>query len=107
MTSREERIAQNEALCRELNERKFRWLRRGLSAAGFRCECWELECGARIQLSTKEWKEARAEPNRFVVVPEHVARDVETVVKRYPSFWLVEKDGDAGKLVQRLDEETG
>ena len=104
MTPREERIAHNEALCRELNERKVRWLRSGLPAAGFRCECWELGCGSRLRLSIKEWKEAREAPNRFVVAPEHVARDVETIIQEYPTFWLVEKDGDAGELAEELDE---
>ena len=80
MTPREERIAHNESLCRELNERKFEWLRSGLPAAGFRCECGELQCGSRLRLSTKEWKEARAAPNRFVIAPEHIARDIETVI---------------------------
>jgi hypothetical protein len=39
-----------------------------------------------------------------VVAPEHVARDVETVIKEYPTFWLVEKDGEAQELVRELDE---
>jgi hypothetical protein len=34
--SREERIAENEAFCRDLNERKAEWLSGGLQAAGFR-----------------------------------------------------------------------
>ena len=101
MPSREERIARNEAWCRELNERKAQWMKSGLPAAGFRCECWEMDCGSRFQLSAREWREARSRPDRFVVAPEHVAGDVETVVKEYSSFWLVEKKGEAGELAEK------
>jgi hypothetical protein len=43
--SREKRIAENEAFCRDLNRSKDDWLRSGLQVAGFRCECWRLDCG--------------------------------------------------------------
>jgi hypothetical protein len=89
--SRKERIAANEAWCRELNERKAEWIKSGLQTAGFRCECWQIDCGSRLSLSPSEWDEARARSNRFAVAPGHVARDVEGVVKEYPDFWLVEK----------------
>ena len=36
---REERIAYNEAWHRSLNEHKAEWMDRGLTTAGFRCEC--------------------------------------------------------------------
>ena len=42
-SSREERIAFNEAWCRDLNERKADWMRSGLPTAGFRCECGQDE----------------------------------------------------------------
>src|SRR5215218_3925647 len=37
--SGEERAAYNEDWCRDVNERKARWRKSGLPAAGFRCEC--------------------------------------------------------------------
>jgi hypothetical protein len=40
--SRAKRIAENEAVFRDLNKRKAEWLRGGLQAAGFRCECWRI-----------------------------------------------------------------
>jgi hypothetical protein len=101
--SREERIAYNEAWCRELNERKARWMRSGLPTAGFRCECWEMDCGSRFQLSEREWEETRSQPNRFAVAPGHIARDLEAVVKKYPDFWLVEKQGEAEDAAKELD----
>ena len=94
--TQEERIAQNEDLCRDLNERKAEWIGSGRLAAGFRCECWNLSCGDRIKMSGKQWKEARSRGNQFVVAPGHVVAEVESVVKEYPHFWLIEKHGEAG-----------
>lgn len=105
--TQEERIAHNEAFHRDLNERKAEWLRVGLQAAGFRCECWRIDCGVRIQLSEEEWQEVRSRANRFAVAPGHAATDlepdVEQVVKQYPHFWIIEKRGEAGDLAAELE----
>jgi hypothetical protein len=98
--SREERAGYNEALCRHLNERKAQWIEHGLSTAGFRCECVELHCGSRFRLSPEHWAEARSRPDRFVVAPGHVHPEVEVVVKEYPDFWLVEKQGEAEEIAE-------
>jgi hypothetical protein len=100
--SREDRIARNEDLCRDLNERKARWIERGQLAAGFRCECWNLGCGDRLNLSGRQWEEARSRANRFVVAPGHVVTEFEAVVKEYSHFWLVEKRGEAGDEAEAL-----
>lgn len=100
--ARAERIAENEALCRDLNRSKDAWLRSGLPVAGFRCECWRLDCSERIRLSRSQWQEVRSRPERFFVAPGHVATavepGVEEVVKRYDHFWIVEKRGEAGEV---------
>ena len=100
--SQEERIAYNEAWCRHLNERKAKWLDSGDAAAGFRCECWQVNCGERLPLTQKDWQEVRSLPNRFAVAPDHVALKLEAVVKQYPHFWLVEKHGEAGEVAKKL-----
>jgi hypothetical protein len=100
--SREERIAENEDLCRDLNERKAEWIESGHLAAGFRCECWDLGCRDRIQMSGGQWKEVRSRGNRFVVAPGHVLSEFEKVVKEYPHFWLIEKHGEAGEDAEAL-----
>jgi hypothetical protein len=97
--SREERLAHNEDWCRDLNERKAAWLKGGHLAAGFRCECWNVDCSDRIKLSEVQWKEVRSRGNRFAVAPGHVA-EFETVVKEYPHFWLIEKHGQAGDAAE-------
>jgi hypothetical protein len=105
--SREKRIAENEAFFRDLNKRKAEWLRGGLQAAGFRCECWRIDCSVRIQLSEREWQEVRSRAQRFAVAPGHIATDlepgVEELVKEYQHFWIVEKRGEAGDVAAKLE----
>ena len=105
--SQEERIAENEAFCRDLNRSKDDWLRSGLQVAGFRCECWRIDCSVRIRLSRQEWREVRSRPERFAVAPGHTAIDVEPgveeVVKKYDHFWLVEKRGRAGEIAAKRE----
>jgi hypothetical protein len=100
--SQEERIAYNEAWCRDLNKRKVEWMKSGDPAAGFRCECWRMDCGARIPLSGQEWQEVRSRANRFAVAPGHTTADVEEVVTEYRHFWIVEKHGKAGEVAEKL-----
>ena len=100
--SQEERIAENEAFCRDLNKSKGDWLSGGVPEAAFRCECWRIDCTVRIPLSKSEWDEVRSEPERFAVAPGHTADNiqpgVETVVQKYEHFWIVEKRGEAGEI---------
>ena len=105
--SQEERIAENEAFSRDLNRSKDDWLRSGLQVAGFRCECWRIDCGVRMRLSRQEWREVRSRPERFAVAPGHTAIDVEPgveeVVKKYDHFWIVEKRGRAGEIAAKRE----
>ena len=100
--SREERMAYNEAWCRGINERKAEWKKGGDVVAGFRCECWQVNCADRIRLSGREWQDVRSRPNRFAVAPGHVAAELEAVIEEYPHFWLVEKHGEAGDVAETL-----
>jgi hypothetical protein len=100
--SREERIAYNESWCRSLNERKAEWMKGSHPVAGFRCECWQVDCEERILLSGREWNEVRSQANRFAVAPDHVAAEMEVVVDEHPRYWLVEKRGEAGEVAEKL-----
>jgi hypothetical protein len=100
--SREERVAHNEDWSRRLNERKAEWIENGLMAAGFRCECWDPDCGARIRLSGAEWRKVRSRPNRFAVAPDHVNVEIESVVEEHADFWIVDKQGKAGEVAEKL-----
>ena len=99
MTSREERIARNEALHREVNER-MRQIEEGLTAKGiverrefdeYLCECGVNGCMETILMSAAEYEKVRSSPIRFAVRPEHVIPDVERVVEKHDRFVSVEK----------------
>jgi hypothetical protein len=48
-------------------------------------------------------RRVRSRPNRFAVAPGHTAPDVESVVKEYPHFWILEKRGKAGEVSENLE----
>ena len=101
--TQKERVAYNESFFRDLNERKAEWLKDGLQAAGFRCECWRMDCVARIQLSSQEWEEVRSRATSFAVAPGHTAAEHEQIVRKYPHFWIIEKHGEAGEVAAEQD----
>jgi hypothetical protein len=100
--SREDRVAYNEDWSRRLNERKAEWIENGFVAAGFRCECFEPDCGVRIRLSGAEWRKVRSKPNRFAVAPGHIDAELECMVEEQPHFWIVDKLGKAGEVAEEL-----
>lgn len=102
---REERLAQNEALFREVNERLEELGRRTGTAEGgldVVCECADEGCTVRIPLSVREYEQVRAHARCFVVRPGHET-EIEHVVERTDRYVVVEKDGDAGEIAARSD----
>jgi hypothetical protein len=105
MDAREKRMAENEALFREVNER--------VSAMGDRlgpdvpyeylCECANSDCTFRIELSKSEYEAVRADPKQFVVLPMHYTPEIETLVAESGAYWVVRKTGEAGEYAEQLD----
>jgi hypothetical protein len=85
----------------DLNARMTKRMAGGVSAEGFRGEYWRVGCEERIRLSGEEWREARSQPDRFAVAPEHVAPDLEAVVQEFrTSGWS--RSGEAGEVAKKL-----
>lgn len=106
MDAREERLARNEALFREVNER----VRAVAAQHGgephlyqFFCECSNVDCTFQLEATLGEYEAVRARPNRFLVAPDHWLPEVETVAERTDRWWVVEKHGDAAELAEELD----
>lgn len=106
MDARERRLAENEALFRDVNE----GIEAQASAFGrdghlyeFLCECSNRDCNARIVMALAGYEAVRSESNRFAVKPGHHLPDIETVVRRTDEYWLVEKEDAAADLVEELD----
>jgi hypothetical protein len=106
MSEREKRLAMNEALFREMNERVEERLPRSDDDARFDilCECGDLECADRITLTREEYEQTHADSAQFTVTPGHAADDVEWIVERNERFHVVRKEGLAGDVAEALDD---
>jgi hypothetical protein len=104
--SREERVARNEALFREVNER-IRDVNEEAPAAAetaFVCECGDPECTEPVSLTLVEYEEIRGDPTHFAVLPGHVVADVEVVIAGNDRFVVVKKtDPQAARIAVRED----
>ena len=96
MSSREERLAKNEATSREINE-GIRDAHDGdTGESGDRqvrmvCECGHAGCERLVAITPSEYEQVRSDPVEFVVVREHVIDDVERVVRETDRFVVVAK----------------
>jgi len=104
----EERLARNEALFREVNER----IDEVASTLGrdrsyeFLCECADPGCAERITLTHAEYEHVRADGRRFVLAPGHSRDGIERELERRGDHVVVEKTGAAGEVAARLDPRT-
>ena len=108
MTERERRLAENEALYREINERITEMIETHMAdgdhqAYDYVCECADANCVERIQLTLAQYEDIRADPRRFVIRPGHERPEVEIVVDRADAYTLVTKIGEAGEFAERHD----
>jgi hypothetical protein len=107
--AREERLANNEIHFRSVNERiqEMAVSFGGSDDYEFLCECAARGCLDRIQLTRRQYEHVRSEGTRFFVVPGHENIEVELVVERNPTFFVVEKDGHAGIDADHADPRAG
>jgi hypothetical protein len=102
---REKRMAQNEALFREVNER-VQDVADNLAIDHLReyfCECANADCSFRLTLTRSQYESVRADPTQFVVLPLHFTPEVETMAGEYDGYWIVRKTGEAGDYVESID----
>jgi hypothetical protein len=106
--SREERLAKNESLFREVNERIAEAAKRTLVLpdAEFLCECGRPDCLERITVQLDEYEAIRAHPDRFVLVFGHEQPEVDRVIDTGDDYVVVEKTGEAGEVAEQLDPRT-
>ena len=90
-----ERIARNEAVFRDANERIAERVEAlGLSGQTvFLCECGDERCSHALRLTREEYQSVREDPARFVVAPGHAIPSAERVVVETERFAVVEKFG--------------
>ena len=103
--SREQILAANEAVAREVNEgiERGHWPGEEDRPAAYKCECSRIDCNRLIELTPAEYETVRGHPRCFLVAPGHEDPQIETVVNRTPKYLVVEKRGAAGAVAEDAD----
>jgi hypothetical protein len=108
---RQARIAKNEAAFRATN----RELEHASEEAGesadhvleVLCECGKAGCSGLITLTVAEYDAVHSQDDRFVVLPGHETVEIEAIVERRPSYFVVDKFGEAEEIVDEKSREDG
>ena len=103
---RKERIAVNEGLFRNANERMAQWeeVREGTDPVLFVCECADPDCRRRISLSREEYEAVRQDSKHFAVIKGHEIVDAETVIDDHGEWVVVEKNEEVADTVRSMDQ---
>jgi hypothetical protein len=109
---RRDRLARNEVVFREVNERIEKLTREGewLDASaregeslGVLCECGNADCSTPLTLALSEYERVRSDPRHFLVAPGHVIPDIEEVVATGSGYDVVRKLAGEGVLARKTD----
>ena len=109
MDARQEQLARNEAVFREVNERveevagALALGEDGSLLAGFVCECGRSDCTEKIEMTLAQYEGVRSDPRRFAVIPGHEDTETARVVERHKGFAVVEKLDEAGEIAVEND----
>ena len=100
------RLARNEALFREVNEtvntlEEINGTARTLHE--YFCECADVDCTIRVELTLGEYESARSNGTRFIVASGHERPQIERVIFECDRYVLVEKVGGGGDEAAKLD----
>jgi hypothetical protein len=107
MDAREERLAKNEIIFRDVNER----IKDAADGAdpvdardlGFLCECSNVDCTMRLRVSLADYERARSDASQFIVALGHELPEIEHVVFVGDGFQIVSKEGSAALLAEERD----
>jgi len=105
--AREERLAKNETIFRQVNEQIEQIAspdgRRDGHVYEFMCECSNLDCNLLLPLTVRAYEEVRANPQAFLVAPGHELPEIESVITRRPGYEVVLKHGEAAEMAREMD----
>ena len=96
------------AAAREINGRRVNEaIERGHppgARAIFLCECGNLGCNQRVELTIDQYEAVRCSFERFLIVPGHEIPWVEDVLERHPDYLVVAKrDDEAREMADKSD----
>lgn len=91
----ERRLAENEVLFKAINKEVEGFMHdlgtQHLVLVPFFCECSDMKCRERIELSAAEYERIHQTPKRFIVLNGHERPAIERVVARHDTYSVVEK----------------
>jgi hypothetical protein len=103
--ARERRLAQTQALMREVNEQIHQLSNRfdERDPRTVICECAHGGCATEIKISPDGYEGVRSFPTRFIAVPGHENSSIERVVEAHDGYVVLEKVGTGAETAIRLD----
>ena len=110
MSLSDERLAKNEILFREVNERLDDLATPWSKTTEYLCECSETSCIEIVELTNTEYERVRSRATVFVLRPGHERPEIEKVVEEHEGFVLVEKIVAVEEIIEqdpRSDEPSG
>jgi hypothetical protein len=90
MSESRERLARNQTLFREVNER-IETTAGDNEVVAFLCECGDAKCSSTIELRVKEYERVRSNSTWFVIKPGHDLPQIERVISQDDGYMVVEK----------------
>ena len=84
-----ERLARNQALFREVNERIEKLA--ATDTTEFVCECSNTECIETVELTLSAYEQIRSDATWFVIRANHDIPQIERVISRDDGYVVVEK----------------
>jgi hypothetical protein len=102
----DERLAKNEILFREINERLDEMSVPWSKTTDYLCECSDMFCTKVVELRNDEYERVRSRPTLFVVAPGHEQPEIEKVVEATEAYLLVEKVVAVDEII-RQDPRSG
>lgn len=100
-----DRQAQREVIAKDVNDVIVEGV--GASADGtvsVLCECGRDHCEEWLAVDAESYALTQSDDTLFVVAPGHQALAFERVVKHSPTYFLVNKVGEAGEEADRIDD---
>jgi hypothetical protein len=96
MPTHDERLVENQQESRSANERLQSAIDGQMPSAGtipFLCECADLTCGGRIEITTGDYDATHIFRDRYIILPGHKMTATETVLETDPDGYVVAQKG--------------
>jgi hypothetical protein len=102
-----ERLARNQTLFREVNERMLDLNGGQDGSMVFVCECSNVDCTATMAIRKADYESVRAHPTFFAIVPGHEILEIEKIIDQRNGFTIVQKLTETDYVVETDPRRNG